>query len=73
MDVQLDAARKGRGIARVLSYQASADLESGALVRILRSYEPRRFPVHIVMAGGRQIHLFDVLRRVLPDIGAGAE
>lgn len=77
IDVQLDSARKGRGIARFLSYQAAADLKSGALVRILRRYEPRGVPVHIVMAGGRHLHgrtraladhLFSQLRRMLSDI-----
>lgn len=82
IEVQLDAARKGRGIARFLSYQAASDLKSGALVRILRSYEPRGVPVHIVMAGGQHIHgktrafadhLFSELRRTLPTFDAGAD
>lgn len=77
IDVQLDSARKGRGIARFLSYQVAADLGSGALVRILRRYEPRGVPVHIVMAGGRHLHgrtraladhLFTQLRKSLSDI-----
>lgn len=74
IDVQLDAARAGRGIARLLSYQAAADLESGALVRVLQRYEPPGIPVHVVMAGGRHVqgktraladHLYNVLRERL--------
>ena len=72
VEVQMAAARQGHGIARVLSYQASEDLRSGSLVRLLAAYEPRGLPVHVVMAGGRHIqgrtraladHLFNDLRR----------
>ncbi|HEY4127616.1 MAG TPA: LysR family transcriptional regulator [Gammaproteobacteria bacterium] len=77
IDVQLDSARRGRGIARFLSYQAATDLSAGTLVRILRRYEPRGIPVHIVMAGGRHLrgrtraladHLFNQIRNALADI-----
>ena len=72
VDVQLAAARRGRGIARVLSYEVSEDFSSGSLVRLLVPYEPRGLPVHVVMAGGRHIqgrtraladHLFNDLRQ----------
>ncbi|WP_114111054.1 LysR family transcriptional regulator [Thalassospira xiamenensis] len=52
-DIQLDAVRNGRGIGQFLSYQVAKDLESGALVRILDTYEPSGIPVHIVTKGGR--------------------
>lgn len=44
----LFAARGGRGIAQVLSYQVVDDLAAGRLVRILRDYEPAPFPVQLV-------------------------
>ncbi|MDW3207312.1 MAG: LysR family transcriptional regulator [Alphaproteobacteria bacterium] len=52
IDIQLDAARSGKGIARVLSYQAASDLAAGKLVRILEAYETAEIPVHVVTAGG---------------------
>ena len=50
----LIAARAGRGLARVLSYQAADDLAAGALVRLLPEFEPPPLPVQLVMPGGRQ-------------------
>ncbi len=49
----LIAARAGRGLARVLSYQAAEDLASGALVRLLAEFEPPPLPVQLVVPGGR--------------------
>jgi DNA-binding transcriptional LysR family regulator len=49
------AARNGRGIARVLSYQALDDLEDGRLVRILAAYEPPPSPVHVVTPSARHM------------------
>lgn len=49
----LIAARAGRGLARVLSYQAAEDLASGALVRLLPEFEPPPLPVQLVVPGGR--------------------
>jgi DNA-binding transcriptional LysR family regulator len=48
VDAQLGAARAGRGIARVLSYQVVDDLANGTLVRLLREYEPPPLPVQLV-------------------------
>jgi DNA-binding transcriptional LysR family regulator len=45
------AARAGQGIARVLSYQVSEDLEAGSLVRLLSAFEPAALPVHLVALG----------------------
>lgn len=50
----LIAARAGRGLARVLSYQAADDLVAGTLVRLLPEFEPPPLPVQIVVPGGRQ-------------------
>lgn len=50
VDARLAAARAGHGIARVLSYQVTEDLESGKLVRLLRAFEPPPLPVQLVAA-----------------------
>jgi DNA-binding transcriptional LysR family regulator len=50
----LIAARAGRGLARVLSYQAAEDLAGGTLVRLLPEFEPPPLPVQLVVRGGRQ-------------------
>jgi DNA-binding transcriptional LysR family regulator len=47
-EAQLVAARAGRAIARVLSYQVADDLASGTLVRLLRDFEPPALPVQLV-------------------------
>jgi DNA-binding transcriptional LysR family regulator len=49
-EAALAAARAGRGVARVLSYQAADDLASGALVRLLVDFEPEPRPVQLVTA-----------------------
>lgn len=49
----LIAARAGRGLARVLSYQAADDLAAGTLVRLLPAFEPAPLPVQLVVPGGR--------------------
>lgn len=50
VEAQLVAARAGRGIARVLSYQVIEDLAAGALVRLLQRFEPPPLPVQLVTA-----------------------
>jgi DNA-binding transcriptional LysR family regulator len=44
----IEAAQRGMGIARVLSYQVDDGLRSGALVEVLRGLEPAPVPVHVV-------------------------
>ncbi|MBO6835689.1 MAG: LysR family transcriptional regulator [Alphaproteobacteria bacterium] len=53
IDVQLDAARRGRGFARVYSYHAAADLASGALIRVLPGFDSADIPVQLVTLPGR--------------------
>jgi DNA-binding transcriptional LysR family regulator len=48
VESQLQAVQAGRGIARVLSYQARDALTSGALVRLLGDFEPEPLPVQLV-------------------------
>jgi DNA-binding transcriptional LysR family regulator len=78
VEAQLLAARAGRGIARVLSYQVADDLEAGTLVRLLPESEPPPLPVQLVTRGGGHMapkvrafldHAWDRLR-TLPVINA---
>jgi DNA-binding transcriptional LysR family regulator len=74
IDIQLQAARAGRGLARFLSYQVAPDLAEGNLIRVLREFEPEDIPVHVVTEGSRHAdgkvqavadHLVDHLRPIL--------
>jgi DNA-binding transcriptional LysR family regulator len=47
-EARLVAVRAGQGIARVLSYQVSEELEAGSLVRLLAAFEPAPLPIHLV-------------------------
>ena len=49
----ITAVREGFGIARLLSYQVAADIESGHLQALMPQYEPPVFPVHILHRDGR--------------------
>jgi DNA-binding transcriptional LysR family regulator len=80
VEAQLIAARTGRGIARLLSYQVAEDLAAGTLVRLLPDSEPPHLPVQVVARGGRHMapkirafmdHATDGLRR-LPVIAKSA-
>ena len=55
VEALLDALRAGRGIGRTLSYQVAEDFSSGALVRLLRDYEPPALPVHLVAPTARHM------------------
>ncbi|CAI1574871.1 LysR family transcriptional regulator [Serratia entomophila] len=48
VETQLLAARAGKGIARLLSYQVADDLAAGTLVRLLPAFEPLPMPVQLV-------------------------
>jgi DNA-binding transcriptional LysR family regulator len=52
VEARLVAVRAGQGIARVLSYQVSEELEAGTLVRLLAAFEPPPLPVQLVAPGG---------------------
>jgi DNA-binding transcriptional LysR family regulator len=54
VEARLVAVRARQGIARVLSYQVSEELESGSLVRLLPSFEPPPLPVHLVTSSRGQ-------------------
>jgi DNA-binding transcriptional LysR family regulator len=51
VETRLRAAREGRGIAQLLSYQVADELAAGKLVRLLQSFERPRLPVHLVTKG----------------------
>jgi DNA-binding transcriptional LysR family regulator len=48
VETRLRAARDGRGIAQLLSYQAADDLAAGRLIRLLRDWERPPLPVHLL-------------------------
>lgn len=52
-DAAIDAAVRGFGITRLLSYQIAPQLASGKLKIILSEYEPSPRPIHIVHREGR--------------------
>jgi DNA-binding transcriptional LysR family regulator len=63
VEAQLVAARAGRGIARVLSYQVVDDISAGNLVRLLRPFEPPPVPVQLVAVS--RVHMPQKVRAFL--------
>ncbi|MGO4380624.1 LysR family transcriptional regulator [Pseudoduganella sp. RAF53_2] len=53
-DAAIEAVKRGFGIARLLSYQASALLASGELQLVLDDYATPPVPIHIVHRDARQ-------------------
>jgi DNA-binding transcriptional LysR family regulator len=51
VETRLRAARDGRGVAQLLSYQVADELASGRLVRLLQAWEGPPLPVHLVTKG----------------------
>lgn len=51
VETRLRAARDGRGIAQLLSYQVADDLAAGRLVRVLQDWEAEPLPVQLVTKG----------------------
>ena len=51
VETRLRAAREGRGVAQLLSYQVADDLASAKLVRLLQAWEAPPLPVHLVTKG----------------------
>ena len=50
IEAALVAVRAGHGITRLLSYQVADELQAGALVRLLRAYEPPPLRVTLIAA-----------------------
>lgn len=51
----IDAARRGAGLTRVLSYQVDALVGAGELELVLEAFELPPLPVHVVYPGGRKL------------------
>jgi DNA-binding transcriptional LysR family regulator len=52
-DSAIEAAVRGLGITRVMSYQVAPELESGKLKILLSEYEAAPVPIHILHREGR--------------------
>jgi DNA-binding transcriptional LysR family regulator len=52
-DAAIEAAIRGLGITRVLSYQIAPFLASGQVQTLLSDYEPKRLPIHVLHREGR--------------------
>lgn len=52
-EVAITMAVEGKGITRILSYQAASELKDGSLVRLLKSYEMPPLPVQLVYPSAR--------------------
>jgi DNA-binding transcriptional LysR family regulator len=63
IEAQLVAARAGRGIARVLTYQVAEDIAAGALERVLQAFEPPPWPVQLVAVS--RVHMPPKVRAFL--------
>jgi DNA-binding transcriptional LysR family regulator len=68
-DSAIEAARRGLGITRVMSYQVTEQLRSSELECLLTDYETRPLPVHIVHREG--IHATAKIRAFI-DMAAAA-
>lgn len=53
IDSAIDAAVRGLGITRIMSYQIAQELEQGKLQILLSEFEPDIVPVHILHREGR--------------------
>jgi len=51
VETRLRAAREGRGVAQLLSYQVADELVAGKLVRLLQAWELPPLPVQLVTKG----------------------
>jgi DNA-binding transcriptional LysR family regulator len=52
-DAVLSMVGAGRGIGRVMSYQAANEIASGKLIRLLPAFEPPALPVQVVVPSAR--------------------
>lgn len=53
-DVAVAAAVAGRGVTRVMSYQAAAAIRAGELVVLMEEFEPPPIPIQVVHQEGRR-------------------
>ncbi len=75
----LDAALRGKGLVRVLSYQVAEPLAAGRLRRVLTAFEPEAIPVNMIFrphprrwspVRGFVDHAVPILRRELAQVAA---
>jgi DNA-binding transcriptional LysR family regulator len=52
-DAAIEAAARGLGVTRLLSYQVAPALATGQLEIVLREFEPPSVPIHVVHREGR--------------------
>lgn len=52
-DAAIEAALRGTGITRLISYQIAPQLAAGELKVVLSEYEPARMPIHVLHREGR--------------------
>jgi len=52
-EVAMQAAMAGAGITRVLSYMAASELKAGRLQVILREFEAKPIPIHVIHREGK--------------------
>lgn len=57
VQASLEAAARGGGIVRVLSYQLAPLEAAGTLQRILTAHEPAPVPIHLIHPAGRHLPL----------------
>lgn len=67
-EAAIDAAIKGLGVTRVLSYQVAESLQKGALTTLLDDFEPEPWPVSLLYAGQG---LLPLKTRAFVDFAAG--
>jgi DNA-binding transcriptional LysR family regulator len=60
VEAQVQAAKAGRGVARMLSYQVAEELAAGTLVCLLSEFEPEPLPVQLVTLS--RIHMTPKVR-----------
>jgi DNA-binding transcriptional LysR family regulator len=53
-EAAIQAALRGFGITRLISYQVAAHLAAGRLKRILVAHESAPLPIHVLHREGRQ-------------------
>ena len=56
-EAAIEAAIAGLGVARLLSYQVADAVRAGALITVLREFEPAPWPVSLVFGGQRLVPL----------------
>lgn len=71
VEAQLTAARAGKGIARLLSYQVDDDVKQGTLCELLPAFRPPAMPVQLVTQSVRYMParvraFWDMARSALP-------